>query len=171
VHARLPQGSLVSLAHRNGGPVHNSLRANVAKRPSRHLPVLRHPLRVHLLVHLARGVVRNDHPVRNDEARCAGGGGEQAEGVARVQNKCLFVCRVVWFSLAKKKGVWGGVKKKANHLTAVTPTYGGFKRWELDKVAGSAKRSILRMLLFRDGPKNAMCTSTLHSQLASLANL
>ena len=49
----------------------------------------------------------------------------------------------------------GGEKCKKRRITesAVTPTYGGFRRDELDTVAVSARRIFsLKKRLFRDGP-------------------
>ena len=53
-----------------------------------------------------------------------------------------------------------GASKKRRIAEVVTPTYGGFRRYELDKVAGSTRRYLLCTRgLFREGrSRSGSCT-------------
>ena len=54
------------IQNRNGGSMHDALRANVHVRARCHLPVLRNAHRIHPLPIIRFRIIRNDHAVGND---------------------------------------------------------------------------------------------------------
>ena len=77
--------------HRNGGAMHNTLRADIHVAAGRHLAVLAHAQRIEAFPIVRFGIVGNDHAVGHNHARGVLVAGKQAQRMAAVHHQRLLV--------------------------------------------------------------------------------